>query len=208
MKVEIEHRGILTNEKFKQLNKFFQTKGKFLGKKKRFSVIYFLTNKKIKKIEELKNEKIDLRIRITNKKTELVMKYGKWGATEARREFLFLIKSEQFDQMIEFLKILGFYQGVLNATETYLYKYRGIDFALVKVPSWGYYFEAEIMGEKRQIKKLNEKILTESKKLGLEIFTNNALCQLLDQLNNRKGFRFNFKKEKFLDIKKRFINYF
>lgn len=207
-KIEVEHRGILTGKKFKELNRFLEKNGKFLGKKDRFSIIYFVSKKEIKKITEMKSVPIDLKLRITNKKTELVLKYGKWGGKDARKEFCFPVNSDKFNEMVEFLKILGFYHGVLNATRTYFYKYKGVEFSLVRVPNWGYYFEAEMMVNKGDVKKTNEKIVAECKKLGLEIFNDNALCKLLDDLNNRKGYRFNFKKQNFSDIKKRFINYF
>ena len=207
-KIEVEHRGILTEEKFKKLNRFFRKKGRFLGKKDRFSIIYFVSKKRVKKVEELKNVSIDLKLRITNKKTELGLKYGKWGGKDARKEFLFSINSSKFDEMVEFLKILGFYHGALNATKTYLYKYKGIEFALVKVPDWGYYLEAEMLVNESDIKKANEKIIGEYKRLGLRVLEDKEFCELLDDLNNRKGYRFNFKKQKFSEIKKRFIKYF
>jgi len=207
-KIEVEHRGILTEEKFKELNEFFKKKGKFLGKKGRFSVIYFVSKKKVKKVEELKNVPIDLKLRITNKKTELVLKYGKWGGKDARKEFIFPINSNKFDEMIEFFKILGFYHGALNTTKTYLYKYKGIEFALVKVPDWGYYLEAEMLVNESDIKKANAKIIGEYKRLGLRVLDDKEFRELLDDLNNRKGYRFNFKKQKISDIKKRFIDYF
>jgi len=94
-KIEVEHRGILTEKKFKELNRFFRKEGKFLDKKDRFSIIYFVSKKKVKRIEEMKNVPIDLKLRITNKKTELGLKYGKWGGKDARKEFLFPINSRK-----------------------------------------------------------------------------------------------------------------
>jgi len=208
MKIEVECRGSLAEEKFKKLNRFFRKNGKFLGKKERFSVIYFITENEVKKIKEMKDVTIDLKFRITNKKSELVLKYGKWGGGDTRKEFSFSIDSNKFDQMIEFLKILGFYHGVFNATKTYLYKYKDIEFALVEVPNCCYYFEAEMMVNKNNIEKANEKIRVECEKLNLKIFNDTALYKLLDKLNNRKGYRFNFKKQKFSILKKRFIDYF
>jgi len=96
----------------------------------------------------------------------------------------------------------------LNTTKTYFYKYRGIEFALVKVPNWGYYFEAEMMVNKNDIKKANKKIVGECERLNLKVLNDDELCKLLDDLNNRKGYKFNFKKQKISDIKKRFIDYF
>ncbi len=96
----------------------------------------------------------------------------------------------------------------MNATKTYFYKYKGIEFSLVKVPNWGYYFEAEIIVDKNDIKKANKKIIRECERFGLKVLDDKDFYELLDDLNNRKGYRFNFKKQNFSDIKKRFINYF
>lgn len=189
------------------MNKFFKKNGKFLGKNDRFSVIYFPTNKKVKRISQLKNLPIDLKIRITNKKAELALKYGKWGAKDSRKEFLFPFDSKKFDEMVEFLKVLDFYQGVLNATSTLFYKYKGIEFSLVKIPDWGYYFEAEIVTDPKDIKKADKKIIEECKRLGISTFDYSGFCKMLDDLNDRPGYRFNFKRQNFSEIKKRFINY-
>ena len=110
--------------------------------------------------------------------------------------------------MIEFLLILGFYYGVLQATKTYLYLYKRIEFSLVKVPGWGYYFEAEIATTPGGTKEANIKIANECKKLGISVIDDKDFCKLLKSLNDRPGFRFNFRKQKFSDIKKRFIEYF
>jgi adenylate cyclase class IV len=207
-KIEVEYRGLIDEKKFKELGSFLKRKGKFIGRKDKFSIIYFPTRKKIKDIREIKDEPIDLRLRIINKRGELVLKYGKWGGRDSRKEFIFPVNVAQFDEMIEFLKILGFYQGALNATTTYIYKYKGIEFSLVKVPDWGYYFEAEVATEKDKVRKANEKIKRELEKLGLHTVSNQEFYKLLNELNKRKGYRFNFRKQKFSEIKKRFIKYF
>lgn len=204
-KVEVEHRGLLTEKKFKELNKFLKKNGKFLEEKDRFSVIYSPRGKETFK---LGRSPIDLKLRITNKKTELVLKYGKWSGNDARKEFLFPIDSKKFEEAAEFLQILGFYYGVLQATKTYLYLYKGIEFAVVKVPGWGYYFEAEIATEKDKIKSANIKIMSACKELDLNVLNDKDFYKLCETLNKRPGFRFNFKKQKFSDIKKRFVDYF
>jgi len=104
--VEVEHRGILTDKKFIKLNKFLKENGKFLGEKDKFSIIYSSRGKETFKIIR---SPIDLKLRVTNKKAELVLKHGKWSGNDARREFLFPIDSKKFEEMTEFLKILGYY---------------------------------------------------------------------------------------------------
>jgi len=204
-KIEVEHRGLLSEKKFKKLNAFLKKNGKFLGEKDRFSVIY---SPRGKETLQVVRSPVDLKLRITNKKSELVLKYGRWSGNDARKEFLFPIDSSKFEEMAEFLKILGYYYGVLQATKTYLYLYKGIEFALVKVPGWGYYFEAEIATDKEKVKSANEKIMSVCRELNLDVLNDKEFCKLLENLNERPGFRFNFKKEKFSEIKNRFKNYF
>jgi len=103
---------------------------------------------------------------------------------------------------------LGYYYGVLQATTTYVYLYKGIEFALVRVPRWGYYFEAEIDTTPAKVKKANEKIKAVCDELGISVVSDREFCQLLTSLNNRPGYRFSFRKQKFADIKKRFKAYF
>lgn len=203
--VEVEHRGLLTEEKFKGLNKFLKENGKFLEEKDRFSVIYSPRGKESLKLHR---DPIDLKLRITNKKSELVLKYGKWSGNDARKEFSFPVDSKKFEEMIEFLQIIGFYYGVLQATKTHLYMYKGVEFAVVKVPNWGHYFEAEIATNLDSIKNANKRIAEVCKELDLRILNDKDFCKLLKELNERSGFRFNFKKQEFSDIKKKFANYF
>jgi len=66
----------------------------------------------------------------------------------------------------------------------------------------------KINKSKDEVKEANEKIKKELKKLGLQTIKDQEFCKLLNELNNRKGYRFNFKRQKFSEIKKRFIEYF
>ncbi len=204
-KIEVEYRGVLTKEKFQKLSAFLKEKGEFIKEKDRFSVIYFPRGKERLKVSK---SPLDLRVRITDKKSELVLKYGRSSGNDARKEFLFPVESEKFEEVTEFLKIVGFYYGVLQATKTYVYMYEDIEFTLVEVPGWGYYFEAEILTESDAIKSANKKIKSVCGEFGLDILNDKDFYKLLEDLSNRPGFRFNFKKEAFSDIKKRFIAYF
>jgi adenylate cyclase class IV len=204
--IEVEHRGVLDEDKFQELKTFFEKEGESLGLNERFSVIY--SQRENDQIKEVYEHPVDLKVRITNGEGELVLKYGKWSGNDARKEFLFPLEKEKFDEMIEFLKILGHYHGVLQATKTYLYRYKGIDFSLVDVPDWGYYFEAEVVTNPEDVQKANEKIEEECRKLGIEALNHEGFCKLLESLNNRPGYRFNLKKQKFSEIKKRFGKYF
>jgi len=133
MVIEVEHRGLLTKEKFIEIKAFLDKNAKFLGEKDRFSILYFQT--KAKNSFERKEEVIDLKVRITNKKSELVMKHGVFGGKDARKEFSFNLESNKFDDMVELLHILGFHHGVLHDTKTFVYFYNNVEISLVEVPN-------------------------------------------------------------------------
>lgn len=204
-KIEVEHRGLLSKKKFNDLNNFFKKNGSFVEEKDRFSLIYFPRGKEISNISK---SPIDLRLRITNKKSELILKYGKSSGNDAREEFSFPIESKKFEEATRFLFILGYYYGVLQATKTYIYIYQGIEFALVDVPCFGYYFEAEIITNLTSVKSADKKITSVCQDLSLSILNDKDFWKLLEELSNRPGFKFNFKRQKFTSIKKRFIGYF
>lgn len=204
--IEVEYRGTLSKEKFDVLRKFFEKEGKFIKEKDRFSVIYFPRGKERLKVSK---SPLDLRVRITNKKAEIVLKYGKSSGADARKEFSFPIASEQFEEALEFLFILGFYYGVLQATKTYVYTYQGIEFAIVHAPVFGhYYFEAEILANNESVESANQKIMSVIKDLDLDVLSEKDFYNWLDELSSKPEFRFNFKKEKFSDMRKRFVDYF
>lgn len=205
VKIEVEHRGLLTKKQFNNLNKYFLKNGSFIAEKDRFSLIYSPQEKETSRT--YKGAK-DLRLRITNKETELVLKYGKQGGNDSRKEFQFPIDSKNFEEAVEFLSILGYHYGALQATKSFLYMYEGIDFVLVEVPDFGYYFEAEILTNSDLIKSANEKIREICQRLKLDILNDQEFWKLIEDLNKRPGYRFSFKKERFLEVKKRFINYF
>lgn len=206
-KVEVEHRGLLSEKQFAELNKFFKKNGKFVAKKDRFSLIYFSHG--IEPDFELqKDNPVDFRLRITNKKAELVLKHGAWSGKDARKEFSFSVDSKKFEDMAEMLQVLGLYYGGLQTTKTMVYVYKAIEFALVKVPDWGYYFEAEINTNPELVDKANKKIESACKELGLIALNENEFYNLCSELNKRPGFTFNLKKEQFSEIKKKFKDYF
>ncbi len=207
VKIEVEHRGRLTAEKFNDLTKLFSKKAKFISVKKRFSIVYS-NNIEKKSVREDKDNPIDLKLRVTNGQPEIALKYGKWSGKDARREFGFHIASEQYENYIEFLKILGYDQAVLMANTKYDYRYHDVEFSLVEVPDWGYYFEAEMLVEENQKKAAEKKIDAEVEALGLKVFSEEEFYDLLDELNNRPGVKIDLSKVETSDLKKKYGEYF
>ena len=113
-KFEIEQRGKLSKEKFHELDKLFRKDGKFVDVKKRLSLIWCTS---VKSAAEVKDETIDLRLRVTNGEGEVVLKHGKWSGSDSRKEFSFPVKdADNFWDYLEFVRILGYHKFLVTDT--------------------------------------------------------------------------------------------
>ncbi|MEI6040303.1 MAG: hypothetical protein WCP93_03055 [Candidatus Berkelbacteria bacterium] len=205
-KFEIEQRGRLSKEKFVELTDFFQKNGQKLEQKNRISLIWCTAKENI---AEVKDEEIDLRLRVTNGEGEVVLKHGKWGGKDARKEFSFKVENlEKFWDYLEFVRILGYHNFLVTETIKNDYEYDGVEFSLVEVPGWGYYFEAEILVDQEGIDAANKKIESTVDRVGLEIINEAGYHELLDSINNRPGGRLDLDEIDLEELKKRFDKYF
>jgi len=204
-RIEVEHIGSIDKNKFNELTKKFQKEGKFLGEKRRFSMIYSTSNKSVR---EVKDDLVDIRVRVTNGQAEFTFKYGKWSGHHARKEYNFEFETEKFGDFIEFLKLIGYKKYVLMANTKYDYEYGGIVFSLVDVPNYCYYFEAEILVNEKDVEAAHIKMDKEIAKLGIKALNQEKFYDLLDAMNSRPGHRVDIEKTSFDQIKKKFINYF
>lgn len=203
--IEVEVRGKIDGNFEKFLEKF-RKKAKFVEEKDRFSLIY--ARKFVRDVAEIKDDPIDFKLRITNKKAEIVLKYGLWGGREDRKEILIPIETEKFNEAVELFNLLGWNKGFTMATKTYVFDYNGVEFALVKSKEISY-FEAEVLVDKSSlVEKAHEKIEMFCKELGLEIFSDQELIDLLNKINNSEGRTFDLSKESFSEIKVKYKNYF
>ena len=207
-KIEIEIRGPLKKAEFLNLKKFMEKNGEFLREGDRFSLMYF-RDYIPKNLLEIEDEKIDLRLRVTNKKAELTMKYGHFEGNNTRKEFSFFLPLNKFDEMTEFLRHLGWKIGVINATKTYVYDYNGVEFSLGEIKGFGYYYEAEILTESEEkVDKFKKKILDVCKELNLRQYKKEEFNKQCNEINNTKELQFNFDERPFSEIKSKFKEFF
>lgn len=181
--IEIEVRGPLSKEEFKNLVNFFEVEGKKTGEKDRVLIDYstFLDDK-------IENRNKDIRLRVTNGIPEIIVKIGAWGGAEHRKELSVFTKPGDFDILVEIFATLGFNKGVLCVRKSKVYEYRGIEFALVEVPGHSYYYEAEKMAsEKNDANIIIDEIKKTCEDLNLKIFDRNQFFEYIKQLNNESN---------------------
>ncbi|MEK6889752.1 MAG: hypothetical protein AABX35_01035 [Nanoarchaeota archaeon] len=205
--IEVEARGKIEGN-FDELVEKFRKIAKFKGEKERISFVYIRHNIKID-VREVLDDIVDLRLRVTNKQAEIIMKYGKWSGSDSREEYSVPINLQDIESAVSLLKCLDWDKGIIATTKTFVFDYKGIEFALVKYYGDEYYFEAEKMVEnKKDIKKEKDFIKEECKKLGLNIFTGNEFMDYINYLNKNKNCKFDFKKQDFSYWKDKFKDYF
>lgn len=202
--IEVEVRGKI-NE-FENTLKEFREKAIFIQRKDRLSFVYF--REFIEDARMIKEEKVDLRARITNKKAEIIIKYGKWGGSDSRKEISVPIELKNFDDAIDLLKHLGWNKGVVIATETFVFDYNGIEFALVKNKSFNYFEAEKIIKDKKEINKTNKEIFELCKEFKLKPFTEDEFMEQINTLNNIKENKFDFNKNDFSILKEKHKEYF
>ncbi len=188
--IEIEIRGPLCRGEFDKLVRFLGVRGEKTAEKERVLIDYstFLEG-------GLRERKKDIRLRVTNGIPEIIVKIGRWGEGERRRELSVTAGRGEFDKLVEIFGALGFQKGILATRRSKVFEYRGIEFALVEVPNHSYYYEAEKMASKNEdADTITEEITGVCKELGLAIFSREQFFQYIDQLNREANEVFDYTK--------------
>lgn len=203
--IEVEVRG--ETKDFGKTLAEFRKKAKFIEEKDRLTLAYFKGDL-AKDVREVKNEKVDLRLRITNKKAEIILKYGDWGAKDKRKELSVPIALDDFDEAVEILRILDWSKCLIAASKTLVFDYKGIEFALVTQSNKHHYFEAEKIAEKeKDAEKMHKEIEAACKEFNLAPHNQEEFYDRLNRMN-KDVLIVDFKKDDWLELKKNFKEFF
>jgi len=137
--IEVEMRGLLEPARIPSLVEKILTEGEFIQRKERVLIDYSTCLPE----QGIEGRELDIRLRNTNKVSEIILKTGAWGGSDARREYS-VKTNDSFDTLVQVYKLLGLSKGVLCLRNIDVYTYRGVEIALVEVPNHSYFFEAEI----------------------------------------------------------------
>ena len=188
--IEVESRGPLSKERFLELNDFFKQKGKFIESKNRILIAYsiFLPG------QGISDRTKDIRVRVTNGIPEIIIKIGRWGGSESRKEISILAHKGDFDKLVEAFGIMGFEKGMLCVRNTEVYEYKDVEFSLVEVPNHSYYFEAEKLISADQDGEITkQEIAGVCKELKLDLFDDESFYAYVEKLNKESNELFEFK---------------
>jgi len=188
--IEVESRGPLSKEKFLELDKIFREKGKFKESKNRILITYsiFLPG------QGIDNRTKDIRLRVTNGMPEIIVKIGRWGASESRKEISIFAHKGDFDSLVEAFGVMGFEKGMLCVRNTEVYEYKDVEFSLVEVPNHSYYFEAEKLLDANQDREIAKQEIAEAcEELKLDVFDDKSFFAYIRKLNKEVNEVFEFK---------------
>jgi adenylate cyclase class IV len=205
--IEVEFMGDISKDKFFELKDKFENEGTFKKRKERISFMYF-RDKIPKDLSEIKDEDTDLRLRVTNKEPELIIKKGSFTGSHSRKEISINFPITEMQKYVDFLSALNWSIGVIYAVETFVYEYEGVEFSLVNIEGYGYNFEAEILTNTEEESNARKKINLLLNNLNLRPFDEEGLNKQCNAINNREGLRFDFSKENFKEMKEKFPKFF
>lgn len=157
--IEVEIRGMVSYRQLKILGQKLKKEGKFLGRKKQ-AVIFFQENK------ILKLPKDSLRIKKDETGMEVYLKL------KTGQEIELLLRSQDYKKAIAFFHFFGFVRYSIAPALREDYLYRGAIISLKWRCIIGPHFEIEkIVSAEKEIAKTRKKLLTLTKHLGLEVWS-------------------------------------
>jgi len=197
--IELEWRAEILPRDYKRMRRKIEFLGSLHSHTKRLSAMFF---------GKIKNRKIDIRVRITNGKSEIVVKIGAFGSYD-RIEISQDIDSSQFIGMVKIFSQFGF-SVEIGERETFNYILpNNIIVSLVSAGRIAY-IELEKMSSKSDLAKNNEQLKKIADQLGLKIIESekkfNALCKRLSETVDWSFYCTNNEYAKLTRLVKRYTN--
>lgn len=172
--IELELRAEVFKSDFNNVLNNLKKQGNLISKTKRLSVMFF---------GEFNNNCFDIRVRITNNESEIVIKKGELHSKN-RAEYSQKINKEQFVGMVKLISKFGF-RSKVGERETFNFQFPNqIIVSLVKAGDLSY-LEIEKMTNEDNIKKDKEILYNLAKDLKINIIEDkekfNTFCKRLDK---------------------------
>ena len=132
--------------------------------------------------EEMRKNRLDVRARITNGAPELVIKHGEWGSGK-RLESVVQCKTGQFLPLVNALLALGFNVGVGARRISERYTKDGMEFAVIEVKDYCYFYEAELMVSQAEQDDAMERLKAWAASKELQVFNKDEYLSFIEDLD-------------------------
>lgn len=190
--IEVEARGPLTKQQYEELCQTLEKEGQFQEEERRLLIDYstFLTG------QATDQRTRDIRLRVTNKIPEIIVKLGKWSATDQREELAVTVRAGEFDTLVRIFAAMGLTKGMLCERRGKIYIYGGAQFKVVEVPQHSFYFEVEqLAGSPEDVPAIHSHLHAVCKELNLQLFSDKQFYDYIDALNRETNELFDFDRD-------------
>lgn len=175
--IEVEVRGPITSEDHKRVSAILEEK----GASKKFQDRIFIDYS-----EPMATRTRDVRIRCTNGISEIMVKLGKTGGADSRREFGSKVGQNKFDELVGVMHALGYDKGPLCHFQSDIFKFEEFEIVLKIVPGRNDHglFEAEIeVATDAEVPEARGKLESLLGSLGLKKYTDSEFTEYVDSLS-------------------------
>jgi adenylate cyclase class IV len=179
--IEVEVRGKLTKPEYDKIKKFLTDNGEFLSHQER--EMYLLYGYEGYSMDPITRQ-VDIRIRSTNGKCEIMLKRKLSDGNIGRSELSLKLEDNSLDKAKEVVKALGIHKGLKMQRIIDNFSYNGILWSLVQTPKDYFYFEGEIEVEaENEISPTHAKLEQGAKDLGLQVLDQNQTREFIEFLD-------------------------
>ena len=195
--IELELRAEVLPQDYEPIKKSIGELGVLCSHTKRLSVMYF---------GDVKSKKIDIRVRVTNGESEVVIKSGLFGSHD-RTEISQKITSDEFLGMVKVFAQFGF---IMKVGERETFNYILPDNVMISLVSAGpiSYVELEKMSSKDDLDENNKQLKIYAEQLGLQLIKSEEEFGLLcDSLNDKIDWSFKGGSEEYQKLENLLKNY-
>lgn len=176
---EVEIRGLLDQDKYKNLLDYLNTHAKVLGPDDRETVFFIIPDKTLKVTKNISKETAKIALKLGNIKT------GK------QEEIEIPLAIEQFKNTVKFLQNLGFTETQYTSQKRANYEYKGFLISVKHSDDWGYHFEIDTnVSNEKLIPETRVNLERIAKELGLKVMTEEEIrkfCEEIDKKHKEKN---------------------
>lgn len=197
--IELEFRARVLFEDYQKTKKYLEQNGVLKSQTQRLSIMTF---------NKIDGNEIDIRVRITNGESEIVLKKGNFESHN-RIEISQVLNKDQFMGMVKIISIIG--SGLIKVGEQHTLNYDFGNDIIVSLITSGkvVYLEFEKISSDENIDQNTQEIMSHISKMGVQIIKNRKefleLCE--SRLRNGNDWIFENHEEDYLRLEQVFKRY-
>lgn len=181
--IEVEIRGRLNDEQFDKLTAFLKMEGELVQEQDR-EMILLRGYPGYSKDPTARD--VDVRLRNTNGKCEIMVKHKSGDHNVARKEMSLPLACPDLQSAKEMVAALGYRDGIWMHRKKQVYRYNNIEWSIVDVPEGMRYFEAEQETDSEGSgEEIRLHLENEAKKLGLIAMGPEEMREFIYELDER-----------------------